>query len=281
MNKSVLIIGGAGFFGQSLFEVFQKSGAFNLLVCGDIVNPSYEGIVYENLDLLNADNVYETIAKYDIIVNCAGQITNPINSCLRLNTEGVQNIVNAIKGTKKKLIQISTVVVYGSAEYADEDSILNPETPYSAAKAFAEFLIQTNLSTQNYCIVRISNLYGNRQTKGIFNYLFKSFESDKKLEFNNNGELVRYYLHVKDAASIIFEITFKNISGRFNLLGKDQFTVKKLVELFEEVKACKFLTSYENSSPYDNCKTISELKIEKVIPHQYIFNVRNYIREKI
>ena len=86
---------------------------------------------------MKRNDLQRDLSKFDIIINCTGQITKPFNICLTLNSDGIENLLESMN-KKARLIHISTVAVYGSSKFCDEKSPLNPESNYATAKAFAE-----------------------------------------------------------------------------------------------------------------------------------------------
>lgn len=274
MSNRVLLVGGSGFLGKNLVDSLKCAGLINL-GCLDVVDPGIQGVKYHQLNILSADNqsLRSVIKQYDIIVNCSGQVTTPINTCLNLNSAGIDKITSAVKKEKKFFLHFSTVAVYGSCEYADESSDLNPETAYSAAKAVAEFIIENKLTRGRFCILRLSNLYGEAQPKGVFSYLYRSYKSDKVLEFNNDGDMVRYYLHVKDCANIATTFITEKISGKYNLIGPDKYTLQQLVGIAENITGCRFKVFYKDAISWDNALYIADYKLKDKISVRYHFSI--------
>lgn len=88
---------------------------------------------------------------------------------VRVNVEGTYNILQAARecGTER-VIHTSTSEIYGTAQYVpiDEAHPVNPQSPYAASKASADFL-----ALSYYCsfdlpvtVVRPFNTYGPRQS---------------------------------------------------------------------------------------------------------------------
>lgn len=254
-KKKVLILGGAGYLGQNIAQRFS-SETNHLTTIGDLVEPSTPIYDFIEVDVFNNSRLESVIREHDIIINCTGQVTKPINKCLKINTEGLTNIANLAKKHNKKIFQISTLAVYGSCDFADENTRLNPESPYASFKAFAEFQIQS-ISHHSFCILRLPNLYGGNQVKGVFAYLLRSFNSDKKLEFNNDGNLSRYFLHVSDCAEAIFTAVDKNISGIYNVTALEKYSVKEIIQKVETEKSIRFETFFEQKEPIENIKKVS------------------------
>lgn len=233
------------------------------------------------VDLLNpAPDFKQKLKNFDFVINCVGQVTNPINVCYELNTKGISNLINGIKNTAVKLIHISTVAVYGSTNFADEANAINPETPYATCKAFAEHLISSSLEESQYCIFRLSNLYGENKIKEYsITFWRNQFPLDRKLFFNNNGNLVRYFLHVEDCASILVDTIDKQLNGIYNLIGNEKYTIKELISLVESIAGIIYMVKFTSSNPYDNIIEISDKKIESVIFINYKNNIRDYFKK--
>ncbi|MBM3455463.1 MAG: NAD(P)-dependent oxidoreductase [Bacteroidetes bacterium] len=276
-DRKILIIGGSGFLGCTIATKLGKCASIADLVLptGDIDN------TFIRLDLLKESNLVEIFKGYDIVINCTGQITNLFQHCLNLNTKGVNNIVNAINELDKtKLIQVSTVAVYGTTDNANEKTPLNPETPYATAKAVAEFII-SNSYIQNYCIIRIPNLYGETQQKGVFSYFKRSLQSDRKLFFVHNGSLLRYYLHVDDVAEAIINAVKHDLSGVFNLTSNDRFTISELIQLIENSHNIKFDLHLGTNRHLENIEILDGSKFTSLTTFLPSKSVQDYIEKML
>ena len=278
-NSKILLIGGTGLLGQSLQDEFKSNEFKNVYTC------SREDLNTANHiqgDLLNLALVQQLIdLQFNLIINLTGQITKPIENCLLLNSVGIENLIQLIKNSPNcKLIHISTVGVYGSSNFADENSIVNPETPYSTAKCIAEKLLLDKLNGDNLVIFRVSNLYGEKQLKGVFAYLDTAAQSDQILDFNNDGSLVRFFIHTKDCASII--VTFiqshiENASGIFNIIGSDKYSLIQLIGLFEKIKKLKFTINLNIAKPYENAMELSDAKIRSLFEYSPKMDIKSYL----
>lgn len=278
MSSKILILGASGLLGQTLVELFKKEKYLIGVASRKPVEYTETNIIKYSVDILDLVSLESIVKEFDVIINCTGQITNPINQCLLLNTQGITNIINTVKKFDKKLIHISSVSVYGTANYVKENSELNPETPYGSMKCFSDYLIESNL--KNYAILRVSNLFGKNQEKGIINYLTKSYLSNKKdLYFNNDGSLKRYYLNIEDLALIIIEVLNKDILGIYNIIGEKKFTIKELVTKFENILDYKFNVKYMDVSSLENIETIDDSKLSALINQNKKISVEKYIKD--
>jgi len=276
MNK-VLIIGASGLLGQSLVEFFVSN---NFQVGALSRNCDNQNDKFNNysVDVLDYEHLEFVVAQYDVVVNCIGQITNPIHECVSLNTKGMKNIIDAVKKNGNYLIHLSTVSVYGSSSAVTEGSPVNPESVYGSLKYFAEYQISQNLT--NYAVLRISNLYGKGQVKGILGYILRSFRNNEKaLFFNNDGSLKRYYLHIDDLSSIVKLIIDKRVKGVYNVIGSDLLTIKQLVALCEKALDYCFDVQYEIKRPIENIDKVDNSKLKKQVDCFLQYNIEEYLQE--
>jgi len=279
--SNVLVIGASGFLGQAIVKKLTEKGES---VGALSRNPEYSKnklIKQHSVDILNEEEIETIVSEYNVIINCTGQISNPIHQCLMHNTDGIRNIVLAVKKYNKKIIHFSSVSVYGSSKYVNEKSVLNPETVYGSLKCFSEYIINKEIS--NSLILRVSNLYGQGQSKGIMSYLTKQYLSDRKtLYFNNNGEMFRYYLNVDDLASVVYRL-IKNdrVFGVFNVVGPCGLTIKDLVLKFENILNYRFIVDYQNTKPIENISRVDNNKILYLLGNNFESNVDSYIRDYI
>ena len=276
MNK-VLVIGASGLLGRSLVEYFV-SNDFQVGALSRNCNNQNDKFNNYSVDVLDYEHLEFVVAQYDIVVNCIGQTTNPIHECVSLNTKGVKNIIDAVKKNGNYLIHLSTVSVYGSSSTVTEESPVNPESVYGSLKYFAEYQISQNLT--NYAVLRISNLYGKGQVKGILGYVLRSFRNNEKaLFFNNDGSLKRYYLHIDDLSSIVKLIIDKRVKGIYNVIGSDLLTIKQLVALCEKALDYCFDVQYEIKRPIENIDKVDNSKLKKQVDCFLQHNIEKYLQE--
>lgn len=278
-ESKILLLGGNGLLGQSLQSEFSSHKFNDVFVCS---RNDMDGKNFIQGNLLD-DSIVDLLVPYqfDIIINLTGQVTRPIEHCLTLNSKGIENVIAIVEKTPNcKLIQISTVGVYGTCDEADETTVLNPETPYSTAKAMAEQLLLSRLPKKDVVIFRISNLYGQEQLKGVFAYLIRSAKSDCVLDFNNNGTLVRYFLHANDCAALLIQFIINHIkdySGVYNVIGPDKYSLIQLIQLVEELRDIKFEVKLNPVQPYDNTITILDNKINELLLYSHRMNIQSYL----
>lgn len=281
MTKRILVIGGSGFLGTAIIEELFNSG-FSDITCGDITLNDTTRANQIHVDLLNLETLEKVLTGYDIVVNCAGQVSDPFNLCFMLNSTGMFNLAEVLSRQNTHLFQISTVAVYGSGETCSEESKLNPETNYAASKAFAESILTRHIKPEKLTILRLSNLYGASQQKGVIAYLIRSFHSDRKLFFNNSGDLKRYYLHINDCVCIIVSIIKnKTIAGIYNLVGEQGYSIKQLIALIENRFNMIFKTEYSQTPAWENVDRLIGEKIQAEIKYRANWKLSEFIEREL
>lgn len=277
-ETKILLMGGDGYIGTHLSRKLKAHGFLD--VCSASRSVKNPGSL--KIDLENPTSVRQIReGHFGLVINLTGQITRPIDSCLVQNTLGIQHLVSACADSGF-LIQLSSVGVYGSGDFSDENSACNPETPYSTLKLVAERLILNGLPENQRLILRLSNIYGSTQPKGIFAYLKRSANSDQVLDFNNDGSLLRFFLHVEDLGEAIVQVLENhqvNASPILNIIGKDRFNVHQLIDLFEDKFKVKYHRNFESANPYDNMVSISDGNFRKLTDFEEKYTLESYVNE--
>lgn len=279
-TKRVIIIGGAGFLGSHLAQTLSLVEGIEP-ICADLVRDPELSVDFLPVDLLDPNSL-DVLPDFDVLVNCSGQVSKPFNLCYRLNTAGIANLLERVRGTSFRVIQISTTAVYGSGGHCDESSSLNPETNYATAKAIAEYQLQSALEASRLTILRLSNLYGPGQQKGIAAYLLRSYYSDRRLVFNNNGNLYRSFIHVQDAAAIVLScVRSSEVGGVFNVKGPDSYSVMSLIERFEDEFKIEFEKEFTDGDPWENIRDLDDARIRTALDPKYNHNIMGHFKQMV
>jgi len=186
-NKKVLITGAGGFIGSHLVEAAVRKGykvrafvhynSFNSWGWLDYLNQK-EGIK-DHIEIFSGDvrdsyGVKRAMHDIDIVIHLAALIGIPYSyyspeSYVDTNIKGTLNILQAGRELEiQKIIHTSTSEVYGTAQFIPitEEHPINPQSPYSATKAAADFLALSFYQSFNtpVAIIRPFNTYGPRQS---------------------------------------------------------------------------------------------------------------------
>jgi len=197
-DKTVLITGAGGFIGSHLVEellrrevrvkAFIHYNSFNRWGWLDYFfkkKPSgsrtdrQDQISYDKLEIITGDvrdpnGIREAVKGCEVVFHLAALIGIPYSYhspdvYVDTNVKGTLNVLQAARDLGvKKIIHTSTSEVYGTAQFVPITELhpVNPQSPYAATKAGADFLALTFYRSFGtpIVIVRPFNTYGPRQS---------------------------------------------------------------------------------------------------------------------
>ena len=108
-DKKILIIGGAGFLGQALMKPLLKNGISFFYADSTPIAGMEQYFV--SLNVLETNDFVNLETDFTTVINLTGQVSNPSNLCLELNTKGIDNIIDFVKKNDLNFIQVSTISV--------------------------------------------------------------------------------------------------------------------------------------------------------------------------
>ena len=122
------------------------------------------------------------------------------------NAVSLTQLVNMLKekGCLKKYVHISSPEVYGTCEgFIDEDTPVNPSTPYAASKAAGDMSLFTFVKNFSFpmVMIRATNVYGPHQQ--LFKIIPRSIiymKQKKKIPLHGGGKAVKSYIHIRDVS---------------------------------------------------------------------------------
>jgi dTDP-4-dehydrorhamnose reductase len=220
----ILIIGGSGMIGSKMIHFFKKFHSVSYTFFKHPI-PYSDGYF---LEISKKQKTIELISKLnpDLVVHTAA-LTN-VDLCQtnqelanKINVEGTQNIVDACKNTKSKLVYISTSFVFdGTQKEYYENDITSPLNYYGITKEKAEKLILN--SGLDYLILRTDQPYcwiepwqkDNSVVRVLRNLKLRNQHNEMSDWFNNPT----YVPDLIYATKILFE-SEKN--GIYHLTGSD------------------------------------------------------------
>ncbi|MEI7662574.1 MAG: NAD-dependent 4,6-dehydratase LegB [Bacteroidota bacterium] len=184
-KRKVLVTGGAGFIGSHLVEMLVEMGcdvrvfvhynSFNRWGWIDYLpaETRKQTDIFTG-DIRDPNGVYEAMKGCDIVFHLAALIGIPYSyhspdTYVDTNVKGTLNILQAARKLGvSRIIHTSTSEIYGTAQFVPitEEHPVNPQSPYAATKASADFLALTFFRSFNtpVAVVRPFNTYGPRQS---------------------------------------------------------------------------------------------------------------------
>ena len=247
----ILVTGGAGFIGSHFVKRLLRAGEDvvvldKLTYSGNRANLP-DGVELQQGDIAEPDDVARAARGCDAIVNFAAE-THVDRSILsaeefgRTEFRGTQVLLEHLRESGQRLVQVSTDEVYGDLESGGssrETDALRPSSPYSAAKAAGDLLISAYVRTfaVNASVTRGSNTYGPNQYPEKFIPLFVTNALDgEALPLYGDGRQVRDWLYVEDHCAGIELVLRDGEPGEvYNVGGDDEHenleVAQRLIEL--------------------------------------------------
>ncbi len=269
--KSIFVTGGAGFIGSAFVrQVLEREDDITIV---DLDALTYAGNL-ENLtgvdperhrfihgDICDPETVIAAMPDgCDAVFNFAAEshVDRSITSAgefLRTNIIGTQVLLDAAreKGVRR-FVQVSTDEVMGSLpddsdEYFTEASPLQPNSPYAASKASAEFVVRAARETfgLDAVITRCGNNYGPRQfPEKLIPLMIANAMSGDPLPVYGDGRNVRDWIYVEDHCAAIWLAYEKGRSGEAYNIGarNEQFNIDVVTAILDALDQPQTLIKY-------------------------------------
>lgn len=200
----VIVFGGSGFLGSHVADELSSKG-HDVTVFdknrSEYLRRDQTMIVGDVLDM---QSVCGALRGCDVVYNFAGiadlddSTTKPLET-VRFNIEGNVNLLDAsVKAGVKRFVYASSVYVYS-----------NKGGFYRCSKQASEIYVEEFGAKYGlpFNILRYGTLYGPRATmkNSIKRYLFQALR-EKRIVVPGDGDEVREYIHVRDAAKLSVDI---------------------------------------------------------------------------
>jgi UDP-glucose 4-epimerase len=278
-----VVIGGGGFIGSHLTELLLKNGQSTIVFDKPgalyLESLSNKGAKIALGDYLNASDLYKVLKDAEIVFHLVST-TVPKSSSedhifdIETNLIGTVRMLAIAKkaGVKKIIFPSSGGTVYGVPILTpiDENHPTNPICSYGVVKlAIEKYLgLYRSLYALDYCILRISNAYGERQPinklQGIIPMLIVSGLLDREVHIWGDGKVIRDYIHVSDITSAIIKASkYLGESKIFNIGSGIGVSINELIGIIEIGLGKPLKIVYNHGQAYDvptNILDISEAK---------------------
>ncbi|MFB7297711.1 dTDP-glucose 4,6-dehydratase [Streptomyces rubiginosohelvolus] len=254
-RRRVLVTGGAGFIGSAYvrallggahpgWEHADVTVLDKLTYAGNLANlaPVEGRYRFVRGDICDDALLASVVPGQDVVVNFAAEthVDRSITGAadfVRSNTQGVQALMQAcLEAGVPRVVQISTDEVYGSIERGswDESAPLDPNSPYSAAKAGGDLIAAAYARTHGLpvSITRCGNNYGPYQYPEKIIPLFVTRLLDgERVPLYGDGRNVRDWIHVDDHCRGIQTVVERGAPGEvYHIAGTAELTNVQLTE---------------------------------------------------
>jgi UDP-glucose 4-epimerase len=234
MKDRVVVFGGSGFLGSHVADILTGEG-YQVVVFD--IDPSVYLLNTQEMvvgSVLDRDKVRAVVegAKYvyhfAAIADIKEAQENPVTA-VEVNILSTTYILDACREfAVEKIVYGSTIYVY-----SDHGSF------YRSTKQASELIIESYNKIYNidYTILRYGSLYGPRANafNSINKYIVQALR-DNTIVREGNGEELREYIHILDAARASVEILAKNYSNsNIMITGSKSMRIKDLLAMIKEM----------------------------------------------
>jgi dTDP-glucose 4,6-dehydratase len=236
------VTGGAGFIGsnyvnlllQNVSDVKGVTVYDNFTYAANVRNlENYAGDKRLRIirgDINDYQNLTDAIPGHDFVVHFAAEshVDRSIidsNDFILTNLLGTKNVLEAAKVNKiNRVLHVSTDEVYGSliTGKAFEDSLLCPNSPYSASKAGGDLIARSYHATFGLDVVvtRSCNNYGRYQfPEKVIPVFIRELIAGRQAPIYGNGLNEREWIHVEDHCRAIQLALLEGESGEVYNIG--------------------------------------------------------------
>jgi nucleoside-diphosphate-sugar epimerase len=294
--RKILVTGGAGFVGSELVSLLLKEG-FEVHVIDDLskglrsnLPKDSEQFVFIKADLRDRSTALSVVRDCDWVMHLASQAYG-VAYCGKnhamtylLNCQINTNVIEAvIRGGIPGLLAVSSSCVYsdetpdGMTEdlgFQGEPEIAN--WGYGWAKRMLEVgvLAATRDGKCEGIIVRPVNIYGanygwfGEDSHVIPSLVKRVLDTENPLAIWGDGTQSRSFMHVKDAARALLDISLRAPSGTVvNLGDENAISINEIVNMLRDIFELDFHVKYNLDRPTGRkIKSVSSQFLRTILP---------------
>lgn len=229
-----VVFGGSGFLGSHIADALSRKG-HNVTIF-DVEPSKYlqkgqKMIIGDILDQKAVDKIVkgcDVVYHFAALADIEAAHLDPIKT-VEYNILGTTKILEACKKHKiKRFVFASTIYVYSNAG-----------SFYRSSKQACELIIENYNEVYNlpYTILRYGSLYGPRaDDKNWVHRILKQATTEGKITRYGDGEEIREYIHVEDAAKLSVDILSKEFENENVIItGNQPMKIKDLLVMVKEI----------------------------------------------
>ena len=179
------------------------------------------------------------LASAEVVVHAASDLrTSASLAPYRLLDSNVMSTATLLEASRrhrvKRFVFLSSCAVYGEDMRTGEESLCCPITINGISKHLNEKLVAEYCTANGieYQILRIFNTYGGHDKFSILSKLRQALDNSTPFTLNNQGRMLRDFIHVKDVASIVLNLSTTTVRYSHINIGTGIATkISKLVEM--------------------------------------------------
>ena len=290
MKNLIVVIGGAGFIGSNLIELFlNKTNKKIISIDNYSTGSSKNHFKSKRVKYIkgNSTNINKILNKYKTNINSLFhfgefariyQSFKNFNECYQSNTIGTMAVFKFCLDNKIRLIYSATSASLGNN---GNDKNLSP---YAFTKSQNLELLE-NLKKWfkfKYEIVYFYNVYGPRQiSKGSMATVVGIFQDfylkNKKLPVVKPGSQSRRFTHVQDTINTCYEAWKLNKNRHYSISNKKSYSILQLAKMFNT--ELKFLPPRKGER---YASALNKMSLNNKINHRYgKIDLKQYIERFI
>ena len=260
MSKTILITGSSGFIGTNLVGLLLKQGHIVIGIDNFSSSEKWKSEIYKDnpnyhffeVDITEKDALDGALGKFqkiDEIYNLACPASPPRYMSLsletiRVNTEGMINILEIAKRYGAKVLHTSTSEIYGDPlvhpqheDYRGNVNTIGPRSCYDEGKRISETICYEyhRLFNLDIKIVRIFNTYGPymdpQDGRVITNFVLQALNTED-ITIYGDGSQTRSFQYIDDLLDGMIRYMERDIPFQtINIGNPEEFTILELAEM--------------------------------------------------
>jgi len=269
----IVVFGGAGFLGSHVADCLTAAG--HAVTIYDLKESPYLQAGQEMIvgDILDREKVKAAVAGVEVVYNFAGYADigeaqeNPV-AAIDANVMGNTYIMDAcVQHQVKRYLLASTLYVYS-----------NKGSFYRCTKQCCELIAEAyhERYALEYTILRFGSLYGPRADRSNWIYtILQDAIREGRIERAGDGEEVREYIHVDDAARASVTVLAPEYVNQYVLLtGETKLKIKELLAMIREMFENRIEIVYDESAMLESHYEITPYVFKPRVGKKLVVNPR-------
>jgi len=272
----VLVLGGNGFIGSHVVDHLLAAGCKVRVFdrSPEHYRPPVAGVEYHLAPFHDVPALAEALEGVDVVCHLIST-TVPSTSNLDPISDIEGNLINTVrllqlmvqKNVSRIVYLSSGGTVYGIPQVLPipESHPLKPVCSYGVIKVAIENYLHMfhHLHGLEYCVLRASNPYGERQghtgVQGVIGTFSAKILAGDPIEIWGDGSVVRDFIYVGDLVGLNTKACMSSHNGVFNVGSGEGYSVNQIIEVLKSVSVRPVQVNYRDSRSYDVPRVVLDI----------------------